>query len=128
VSADTTGALKLDGQNPYAPGPDITYSELTSFDHAWIYASVEVFIPASYQGEFPMLVAAFHHNGEAYKYRTETVSPDSLKPGDWNTISFYYLTPEVRTPHDNLKVYLWQREPSTIYIRNFNVEVWETKK
>jgi len=128
VSADTTGALKLDGQNPYAPGPDIAYNELTSFDHAWIYASVEVFVPESYQGKLPMLVASFHHKGETYKYRTETVSPDSLKPGDWNAISFYYLTPEVRTPYDNLKVYVWQREPSIIYIRNFNVEVWETKK
>ncbi|KAF0202112.1 MAG: hypothetical protein FD170_2083 [Bacteroidetes bacterium] len=128
VSSDTTGALKLNGLNPYAPGPEIAYSDLTSFDHAWIYASVEVFIPESYQGQLPRLVAAFHHKGEAYKYRSETISPDSLKPGDWNTISFYYLTPEVRTPHDNLKVYVWQREPSTIYIRNFNVEVWETKK
>lgn len=128
VSSDTTGALKLNGLNPYAPGPEIAYSDLTSFDHAWIYASVEVFIPESYQGQLPRLVAAFHHKGEAYKYRSETISPDSLKPGDWNTISFYYLTPEVRTPNDNLKVYVWQREPSTIYIRNFNVEVWETKK
>lgn len=128
VSSDTTGALKLDGLNPYAPGPEIAYSDLTSFDHAWIYASVEVFIPESYQGQLPRLVAAFHHKGEAYKYRSETISPDSLKPGDWNTISFYYLTPEVRTPHDNLKVYVWQRESWPAYIRNLSVDVYEVKK
>lgn len=128
VSSDTTGALKLNGLNPYAPGPEIAYSDLTSFDHAWIYASVEVFIPESYQGQLPRLVAAFHHKGEAYKYRSETISPDSLKPGDWNTISFYYLTPEVRTPHDNLKVYVWQRESWPAYIRNLSVDVYEVKK
>ncbi|MBW6491162.1 MAG: hypothetical protein K0B15_08210 [Lentimicrobium sp.] len=127
VSSDTTGALKLNGLNPYAPGPDIAYSNLTSFDHAWIYTSVEVFIPESYQGKLPMLVAAFHHIGKAYKYRAETVMADSLMPGQWNTISFYYLTPEVRTLLDNLKVYVWHREPWPVYVRNLSVDIYEVK-
>ena len=125
---DTAQALKLSGSNAFLSGPDFTYPQITSNDHAWIYAQVECFIPESFEGDAPLLVASFHHQNQAYKYRAEPLFVDSTSRGHWNSIHLWYLTPEVRNKEDNLKVYIWNRASSTIYLRNFTVDVWEIKK
>lgn len=125
---DTAQALKLSGSNAFLSGPDLAYHLLTSDDHAWIHAKAEYFIPENFEGVAPMLVSSFHHQNHAYKYRGEPLFADSTLRGKWNSMDLWYLTPEVRNKEDNLKVYIWNRVPSTIYIRNFIVEVWEVKK
>lgn len=125
---DTAQALKLSGSNAFLSGPDLAYHLLTSDDHAWIHAKAEYFIPENFEGVAPMLVSSFHHQNHAYKYRGEPLFADSTLRGKWNSQDLWYLTPEVRNKEDNLKVYIWNRVPSTIYIRNFIVEVWEVKK
>lgn len=125
---DTTLAMKLSGNNAFLSGPDLAYHQITAQDHAWIHTQVEYFIPEAFDGAAPLLVASFHHQKQAYKYRGEALMMDAASRGKWNSFDFWYLTPEVRTKEDNLKVYVWNRVPSTIYIRNFIVEVWEINK
>ena len=125
---DTAQALKLFGNNAFLSGPDLAYHQITDKDHAWIHAQVEYFIPETFDGAAPLFVASFHHKKQAYKYRGEALMVDATSRGKWNSFDFWYLTPEVRNKEDNLKVYIWNRVPSTIYIRNFIVEVWEAKK
>ena len=123
--ADTTNAIRLDGNNPYAAGPDIPYHQLTKNDHVWIRAGVEVFLPEGYAGSPPLLVSAFHYKGKAYKYYSEAIPDSSLKTGYWQKLSYWYLSPEVRTKEDNLKVYVWQRESTPVFVRNLMVEAFE---
>lgn len=125
---DTAQALKLSGTNSFLSGPDLTYPQITSNDHAWIYAQVEYFIPENFEGDVPLLVATFHHQNQAYKYRAEPLFADSTLRGRWNSVLLWYLTPEVRNNEDNLKVYIWNRSSSTVYLRNFTVDIWEVKK
>lgn len=125
--ADTSSAHRLDASNPFSQGIDIPYFELTKKDHVWIRSSVEVWIAENYKGQFPMLVNTFHYKGEAYKYRGATLNDSSVVRGEWNKLTYWYLTPEVRTQQDNLKVYVWQQSPDPVYIRNLKVEVFELK-
>lgn len=125
---DTAKAMQLCGNNSFLSGPDLAYHLITTQDHAWIHAQTEYFIPDTFDGDAPLLVASFHHQKQAYKYRGEALKVDTASRGQWNSFDFWYLTPEVRTLEDNLKVYIWNRTPSTIYIKNFSVEVWEIKK
>lgn len=122
---DTSQAIKLWGNNSFFSGPDLPFHELTQEDHAWIHVKTDYFIPDGFVGENPMLVASFHYKGKAYKYRAEALTADSANRGTWNSLEFWYLTPEVRTPDDNLKVYVWNRVPSEIFLRNFEVDIWE---
>ena len=124
---DTAQALGLSGSNAFLSGPDLPFHQITSNDHAWIHAKAECFIPDSFEGAAPLLVASFHHQNQTYKYRAEALLVDSTSRGRWNSLDLWYLTPEVRTREDNLKVYVWNRTDSPIYIRNFVVEVWEAK-
>ncbi|MFH1118803.1 MAG: hypothetical protein V1775_03200 [Bacteroidota bacterium] len=125
--ADTAGATKLNPDNPFAPGPDIAYCKLTDADHVWLRVSVEILLPAGYSGPYPLLVSAFHYKGQAYKYRAESFSEHSPSPGIWHKIEYWYLSPEVRTKEDNLKVYVWHSSELPVFARNLRVEKFELK-
>ncbi len=121
------GALLMNEQTPYSPGIELTFSELTGKDHAWIQASVYVYIPDSISGPLPALVATFHHQGKTYKYRAKSFDQERLNYNTWNRLTIDYLTPEVRSLKDNLKVYVWYRGGSEIVIDDFQVGVFEPK-
>lgn len=123
--ADTTQALRLDKNNQFSPGPDIPFKELTDGDHVWIKSSAEVWLPNDYTGKMPNLVTSFHHKGGAYKYRSATLKETNAIRGEWQPLTYWYLSPEVRTLDDNLKVYLWNNDTALIYVRNLKVEVFE---
>ena len=45
----------------------------------------------------------------------------------WVLMSMDYLTPEVRSPKDNLKVYVWNEHGGPWRVDDLKVEVWERK-
>jgi hypothetical protein len=113
---DSSGVLPMNGQVPFSPGPDVTYSEITEKDHAWIRASVKVFVPEAYNEELPLLVVTFNHDDIPYKYMAKELKREELKRNAWNNLEIDYLTPEVRSKNDNVKVYVWQRGKGTVFI------------
>jgi len=126
-SNDSLGMI-LDPQQPFSPGPDITYFDLTQSDHAWIQARADVYIPEGYSCNSPVLVATFHHKGEAYAYKAKPLSNESLgKPG-YHELKLDYLTPEVRKVVDNLKVYVWQPDTCPVRVKSLEVIVHEPLK
>lgn len=122
---DTTGAIKLDGNNPFSKGLNIPYEELTDKDHAWIRSSMEIWLPQSFSGKLPGLVNSFHYKGEAYKYRSTSYNGQDTLKESWLPVTYWYLTPEVRTEKDNLKIYAWNMSDAPVFIRNLKVEVFE---
>ena len=116
----------LTPDDPFAPGPDVRFSELTSKDHAWLRISAKLFITDS-AGLPPVIVCAFHHDGEAYKYKTVTWDLASAQKNTCVTRSFDYITPEVRSTEDNLKVYIWNEHGGTHQVDDLRVEVFEPK-
>ncbi len=123
--SDTTDAIAMGPENPFSQGIDIQFKDLTNKDHVWIKSSGEVWLPEGYEGTGPLLVHTFHYKGEAYKYRATKL--ENLLTGRWQLLEYWYLSPEVRSAEDNLKVYFWQPEPSRIYVRNLKIEVFELK-
>jgi hypothetical protein len=123
----TDGAIVLSDSRLYSPGIDLKFDEITENDHAWIVAEAEVFLPLDYSGNYPELVATFHHQGKAYKYRTRALNVNAVTLGEWNNVKIEYMTPEVRSTSDNLKVYLWHRGEKDIKIRKLNIRVFEKK-
>jgi len=122
-------SLQMDSAYIYSPGVEISFDELTKKDYAWIRVSVEVYPFTDVAENSGALVATFEHDGEPYEYRAESIGNKKYhtKPGQWNTISFDYLTPEVRSTQDKLKIYFWLPGKKPVLIDNLNVEVWEKK-
>lgn len=119
------GSFLMSSSIPFSPGIDIKYNALTDQDHGWISSSCKIFIPQNFKGPSPELVTTFHHEGEVYKYRVCVFPSDSLKKGKWNTFRLDYITPEVRSPEDNVKVYVWNRSSETIYLDDLQIQFYE---
>ena len=122
-----TKAFVLDEKKSFSPGPDLKYSQITKKDHAWIKISARIFIPKEYDEELPLMVSTFHQKGLTYKYFTNELKKDQLNFNAWNTIQFDYLTPEVRTTDDNLKVYVWHRGKKRILVDDMVINKYELK-
>lgn len=125
-SPDGGGALLLNASRHYSTALNQSFAQLTSLDHCWIKASVSIFIPEGYEGEAPFLVLAFHHKGKPYKMRS--YPPEKVIPGTWHYIEAFYLTPEVRSVEDNLKVFVWQRNSMDAWVDDLKVERFELRE
>jgi len=120
-------SLKLDSSFPYASGVEIPFKQLTSKEYAWIKISLMVFPLTPLQENPVSVVASFEHKGELYQYKGESLSKEkyAVKTGKWNKITMIYLTPEIRSKEDKLKVYFWLQGQSPVLIDDFRVEVLE---
>lgn len=119
------GVFELNKDKRFSPGIDISFQELTSTDHAWVVGEVDIFIPENYEGKLPLLIATFQHKEKNYKYRSFSLSPKAIKKGAWNSLSFSYLSPEVRSKKDRLKLYIWHQGNERVLVDNFKIRAYE---
>jgi hypothetical protein len=122
-------SFKLDSVNIWSPALRMPYKDITSKDHAWIKASVYIYPTDMDDLNKVLLVADFKHKDKIYKYRAFKFQDFNIdaKPGQWNRLSFDYLTPEVRTTDDILEVYIWYRGKSPCYVDDLTVDAFEKK-
>ncbi|MBS1583163.1 MAG: hypothetical protein JST66_13275, partial [Bacteroidetes bacterium] len=117
----------LTPDDPFAPAVDIPFAVLTGRDHAWLRASARLWVGDTLPVAPPSLVVAFHHDGAAYKYRAVpwTLPADARRT--WVPLTVDYLTPEVRSPQDDLKVYVWNEHGGTWRVDDLQVQVYERR-
>ena len=125
LKTDSTGVLEMNEQMPFSPGPDLRYEEITVHDHAWIRASARIYIPLGYKDELPLLVITFNHENEPYKYMTKELDKNRILYGDWNELKMDYLTPEVRSIKDNVKIYIWHRGKANVFVDDIMITGFE---
>jgi hypothetical protein len=75
----------------------------------------------------PVIVMTFQHKGENYQYRTRQWTIPAGTRNAWVPLSMDYLTPEVRSPQDNLKAYIWNDDGGPWRVDDLRVEVFERK-
>jgi hypothetical protein len=130
-SADTVFggkySLRMDETHPYSQGFEMPYSQITQKDHAWLRAEVEVYPLVPVQENMGSMVITFQHNGEVYNYRAVSIASPAfhMKPGQWNKLRMDYLTPEVRSEDDVVKVYFWLQGKTPVYIDNLKIDIFE---
>lgn len=115
----------LDSSFIYSPGLAMKYKNITGEYYAWVRASVEVRYAKDYKDTWPALVLTFEHKGGSYKYFAGDLFCSDKEKGEWKKISFDYMTPEVRSIEDPLKVYVWHRGKMPVLIKNLTVEAYD---
>lgn len=101
------------------------YEELTSKDHAWIKATIDVRYPAGFTGTLPCFVMTMERKEGSYRYFAPEIKADSL--GTWNHFEFVYLTPEIRSPKDRFKCYIWNRSKAPFDVDNIRIDLYKEK-
>jgi hypothetical protein len=119
-------SLRLDSANIFSSPIKMPYKEITSGDHAWIRVGVRIYPTRQEDMNLAMLVVCINHKGGLYKYRAFSLKDFNAdaKPGQWNLLTFDYLTPEVRSTSDKLEVYVWYRGKSPCYIDDMTVDAF----
>jgi len=120
-------ALMMDSTLEFSPTIKTTYYGITEKDHAWIKASVMIYITKGCSQESPLLIVTTLHKGGNYKYQTIVLKKEDLMPGTWKKVEMYYLTPEVRSGLDEIKIYVWNRGKKKIYIDDLKADVYTLK-
>jgi hypothetical protein len=122
-------SYRLDSLNLWSPALKVPYKDITSEDHAWIRLGVQIYPTDANELNSIRLVTDFCYKGKVYKYRAFTFNDFGLRvmPGQWNLLTYDYLTPEVRTADDTLEVYIWNLGKSTSFIDDLTVDVFEKK-
>jgi hypothetical protein len=120
-------SLRMNEQLPFSPAYEIPFTEITSKDHAWLRANVNVFPVQEVTENMASLVITFQHKGELYNYRATSIALEKfkMKPGRWNTMRMDYLTPEVRSKDDSVKVYFWLQGKTPVYIDNLRITIFD---
>lgn len=120
-------SLRLDNANPYSRNYTTTFEELTDHYFAWVRASAMVLATNQASMEHLRIVVQFTHKGKIYKYRSAQLSEERFNavPGEWTAFRIDYLTPEVVSKSDRMKVYLWYTGQEPVYINNLKVEVFD---
>jgi hypothetical protein len=122
-------SLKLDSTLVWSPAFRIPYKEITGKDHAWIHVSVDVFLTDETGSGNTFLATLFKYKKRSYKYRGLSFNDLGIEApvNQWTTLSYDYMTPEVRTTDDLLEVHVWYTGKKSVYVDNLEVEVFERK-
>jgi len=120
-------SFKLDSSTIYSPAIEYPYFEITKKYYAWIRVSAYIYPTKDIIKNPFCVVAHFNHKDYPYKYKTFDSEKMILELNKWNKISFDYLTPEVRSKKDNLKVYIWNKGKEPIFVDDLQVDVYEKK-
>lgn len=115
----------LDSINRFSPALNCEYKQITSKSHAWL--KITAWVYPVIETKHTYLVAAFHHNDYPYQYRTTSTEKLSLKLKEWNLITMYYMTPEVRKKTDKLGIYFWNAGKEKLFVDDITVEIFEPK-
>ena len=98
------------------------YSALVDRGHAWMVMEATIESADDFSENDLLIVASFEHEGESYQYRSSEGRSHTLMENGLQKISLNYLTPEVRSPEDVFKTYLWYRGKDSVAVRSFTVE------
>lgn len=119
-------SVLLDNENRFSPKFVIPYEKVTSSDFAVFKISASIFPHDTITDKDILIVSMFKHKGDAYKYRSseQNATGEKLIPGKWYKKEFYYLSPPVRHPKNQLETYLWNRSDQKINVDDFKVSVF----
>jgi hypothetical protein len=112
--SDSTDEFALTNQFPY--------QDLTAKDHAWIHVSFRY--KTDNTGEIPLFAMMLDRKEGNYGYQVF----DLKNTNTWESVSFYYLTPPIRSTKDELKSYFWKRSECNLEVDDFKLEVFSPKK
>lgn len=119
-------AFLLTDAAPFSPGIDLPYARITGKDHAWLRISARLWVTDSTAAS-PLIVCEFNHKGGSYKYKAMGWDLSAAPRNAWAAHSFDYLTPEVRSTDDRVKVYIWNMRGGEHRVDDLRVEVFEPK-
>ncbi len=126
IEKDSNFFYRIEKSRTYFEIYQRPYKNLTSKDHLWIRAGIDVRFPKTFKGPAPILVLTMERKEGAYGYKAFDIQPDTSN-NQWKKFRVEYLTPQIRNSSDRFHCYLWIRGENSFDIDNIKIEMFERK-
>jgi hypothetical protein len=121
-------AFRMDTEKAFSPGFQSSFAELSKKSPLGIRVTAWIYSKIPFPENPGSLVVTCNHEGLNYRYETISFEKENLKPGQWNKVIMYYLTPESPDPDDIIQVYVWYRGKNELYVDDLKIELSEPKE
>ena len=111
----------------YCPSFEVPFNDLTQKDHLWIKVSVDFKASATDDNKLPILIISIQRDEGEYAYYAKSLISDLIDSSKWSNFELDYLTPNLRSRRDRLKVYIWNKESIDCEIDNLTIKLFEKK-
>jgi hypothetical protein len=114
-------ALKIDAGVEFSNNYKIPYKKLSKSDHVWLEVSFWVYITDI--NSDVRIVMAMWRRGKNYKYRAFNIT-ENIKKSDlhkWKKLTYYYLSPHIRSSNDKFQTYFWYAKGGEMYIDDLEI-------
>lgn len=115
-------SMKIDSNTVYSKPLTIAYEDITDDYYVYLRPSVYIYPQYDFNAHDVFLVIHFENEGVAYKYKTVNFKDQNFKANQWNRVSLDYLSPEILSRDNILKVYIWNRDGQKFLMDDFKVE------
>lgn len=117
-----TSAYRMDGSTEFSPGLIL---EAAAFpDTAGgvkIRASAYVKLNEIRKDLNTLLVISLEHEGKSIFYQSASLNAEAFPAGRWRRVTAEAILPPARSPHDVLKVYVWNPGKQVFYLDDLEV-------
>lgn len=118
-------SFRLNLNTQFSPGIKVQYSEMTKKSRIGIRITASVLTKKPItEGDLNFVVTSIH-GGNYYHYRSLIIDSLVLHSGNWNTISFDYLSPRKVFRNDEFQSYIWYKGKDIVYIDNLRIDLFE---
>jgi hypothetical protein len=118
-------SLVVDQRQEYTPGMCNTVGSLSEkFDiNTVIKATVYIYPLQTLDKPNTLFIISLENGNKSYSYSSIDLKAQELVPGKWNKVMLQTTAPEIKSPDDLIKVYIWNPGKQLFYMDDLNVEV-----
>lgn len=115
-------SFRVDSVNEYSPGFARKISELNQGNFRNIKIQVMVFCSDTLT-DFPMIISVGNAEKGLYIYASSQVG-NFVNPGKWAPAFLVFEMPEILSPEDELRIYIWNPQKQTVYLDDLTIEFY----
>ncbi len=118
-------ALVMDQNRDFSPGFSRTIRSLPVKPdrNSMISASVYIYPQANLTMPGTQFIISFEHENQSYSYTKADLVSQNLIPGKWNKLMLQVPFPEIKSPDDLIKVYIWNFGKQSFYMDDLRVDM-----
>ena len=122
-------SYRLGQDDQYGLTYKIRYDQLVKpkNDHVWIRIKLNYLSEADIKDNPTCVVVEMPHKKYSLKYSGFGFDHYPSKTGEWNTVSFDYMTPYPYSEKDYIKIYVFHIGHKNLYIDNMQIDAYEPK-
>ncbi|MBI3519216.1 MAG: hypothetical protein HY062_07640 [Bacteroidetes bacterium] len=110
---------------PFAADLRAVYKDISQKSYLIVKISAQLFTRENPNDVDGRLVLNMLHKEKSYNFKCLHTKTANLKQGEWNKVTFYYMTPDFWDRNDIIQGYFWNTSDKNMFVDDIKVEAYE---